>query len=65
MWRSHTMRKTRKQNKLKHIKSKTRVRKERSDFEKELSKGLKTNNKNLSQNHRKQKGCQSAFRADR
>ena len=64
-WRSYTMEKTRKQYKLKHIKSKTRIRKDKSDFEKELSKQVKTNSRNISQKHHKQKACQRAFRAGR
>lgn len=40
--------------KLKHVKGKTRVRKDKSDFEKDFSKGVKTNNQNLFQKHHKQ-----------
>lgn len=45
--------------KLKHVKSKTRVRKDKSDFEKDFSKGVKTNNQNLFQKHHKQEAWQS------
>lgn len=48
------MEKTRKEVKLKRVKSKTRVRKDKSDFEKEFSKGVKPNNQNLFQKHHKQ-----------
>lgn len=37
--------------KSKHVKSKTRVRKDKSGFEKEHFNRIKTNNKNLFQNH--------------
>lgn len=51
--------------KLRHVKSKTRVRKDKYDFEKELSKVVKTNNKNLFLKHHKQKASQRALRAGR
>lgn len=51
--------------KLRHVKSKTRVWKDKCDFEKELSKAVKTNNKNLFLKHHKQKASQRALRAGR
>lgn len=52
-------------DKLRHVKSKIRVRKNKCDFEKELSKVVKCNNRNLFGKHYKQEACQKAFRVDR
>lgn len=47
--------------KLRHVKSKTRVRKDKCDFEKEFPKVVKSNNKNLFLTHHKQKACQESL----